>query len=80
LIFTHQAVITCFRYVLEGMNEAAVLELDRTVEVPNASTTTYRRGPAGVPELLEYASSAMVEARGAAPTHEPVHAGRGSTS
>jgi len=79
-IFTHQAVITCFRYVLEGMDETAVLELDRTVDVPNASTTTYRRGPAGVPELVEYASSAVVQARGATPTKEPEHAGRGSAS
>lgn len=79
-IFTHQAVITCFRYVLEGMDEASVLELDRDVRVPNASTTTYRRGPAGVPELVEYASSAAVEAGGAEATHEPEHAGRGSVS
>jgi broad specificity phosphatase PhoE len=79
-IFTHQAVITCFRYVLEGMDEAAVLELDRTVTVPNASTTTYRRGPAGVPELVHYASPAAVEAGGTPATHEPEHAGRGSAS
>nr|WP_202881319.1 histidine phosphatase family protein [Pedococcus badiiscoriae] len=79
-VFTHQAVISCFRYVLEGMDEAAVLELDRTVAVPNASTTTYRRGPSGVPELVHYASSGAVEAAGAPSTHEPEHAGRGSTS
>jgi broad specificity phosphatase PhoE len=79
-IFTHQAVITCFRYVLEGMDEAAVLELDRTVIVPNASTTTYRRGPAGVPELVDYASTAAVESRGTTATHEPDHAGRGKAS
>jgi broad specificity phosphatase PhoE len=79
-IFTHQAVITCFRYVLEGMDEATVLELDRTVNVPNASTTTYRRGAAGVPELVEYASSAAVESGGSQATHEPEHAGRGSAS
>jgi broad specificity phosphatase PhoE len=79
-IFTHQAVITCFRYVLEGMDEAAVLELDRTVDVPNASTTTYRRGPAGVPELIDYASAAAVESGGTPATHEPEHAGRGSVS
>ena len=79
-VFTHQAVITCFRYVLEGMDEATVLELDRGVRVPNASTTTYRRGPAGVPELIEYASPSAVEARGAKATHEPEHAGRGRVS
>ena len=79
-IFTHQAVITCFRYVLEGMDEAAVLELDRSVNVPNASTTTYRRGVAGVPDLVDYASSAAVEAAGTEATHEPEHAGKGSPS
>lgn len=79
-IFTHQAVITCFRYVLEGMNEATVLAVDRDVVVPNASTTYYRRGPGGVPELVEYASSTAVEEGGAQPTHEPGHAGRGGIS
>jgi broad specificity phosphatase PhoE len=79
-MFTHQAVITCFRFVLEGLDEAGVLELDRTVRVPNASTTSYRRGPGGVPELVEYASSTAVEGGGAPATHEPEHAGRGGVS
>jgi broad specificity phosphatase PhoE len=79
-IFTHQAVITSFRYVLERMDEAEVLELDRSVNVPNASTTTYRRGVAGVPVLVDYASSTAVEAAGSQATHEPDHAGSGSRS
>jgi broad specificity phosphatase PhoE len=77
-IFTHQAVITCFRYVLDGMDEEAVLTLDRQVPMPNGSTTTYHRGPGGVPELVDYASAAAVQAEGAEPTHEPEHAGRGA--
>jgi broad specificity phosphatase PhoE len=45
-LFTHQAVIMAFRYVLEGIEEAALLDLDREVRIPNASVTTYcRRGP-----------------------------------
>jgi broad specificity phosphatase PhoE len=44
-LFTHQAVIMAFRYVLEGIEEAALLDLDREVRIPNASVTTYcRRG------------------------------------
>ena len=44
-LFTHQAVIMAFRYVLEGLEEAALLDLDREVRIPNASVTTYcRRG------------------------------------
>ena len=78
-VFSHQAVITCFRYVLEGMDEATVLDIDRTVHVPNASTTTYHRGPGNVPELVDYASSAAVESGGTQATHEPEHAGRGTS-
>lgn len=77
-IFTHQAVITCFRYVLDGMDEASVLALDAEVPMPNGSTTTYHRGPGGVPELLDYASTAAVETEGAPATEEPQHAGRGA--
>jgi broad specificity phosphatase PhoE len=42
-LFTHQAVVMTFRYVLEGLTEEEVLELDRTVNVPNCSVTTYQR-------------------------------------
>ena len=79
-VFTHQAVITCFRYVLEDMDEATVLDIDRTIDLANASTTTYRRGPGNVPELVHYASAAAVESGGTQATHEPEHAGRGSIS
>ena len=79
-VFTHQAVISCFRYVLEYLDESALLHIDRTVDVPNASTTTYRQGADGRPELVEYASSAAVEASGAPATRESEHAGRGGIS
>ncbi|MGN6780377.1 MAG: histidine phosphatase family protein [Marmoricola sp.] len=42
-LFTHQAVIMCFRYVLEGLDEAAVLDLDRRIQIPNVSVSTFVR-------------------------------------
>ena len=47
-MFTHQAVIMSFRYVLEGLTEQELLEIDRTSTIPNASMTTYRREDDGL--------------------------------
>jgi broad specificity phosphatase PhoE len=38
---THQAVLMCFRWVLDRMSEAEVLELDATSRVGNASVSRY---------------------------------------
>jgi broad specificity phosphatase PhoE len=42
-LFSHQAVIMSFRYVLEDLSEAEVLRLDHEEPVANASFTRYRR-------------------------------------
>jgi len=42
-LFTHQAVIMCFRYVLEGLDEEQVLDLDRRIQIPNVSVSTFVR-------------------------------------
>jgi broad specificity phosphatase PhoE len=42
-LFTHQAVVMGFRYVLEDLSEQDVLRLDRDEPVANASLTRYRR-------------------------------------
>ncbi|NYE38375.1 broad specificity phosphatase PhoE [Nocardioides cavernae] len=47
-LFTHQAVIMSFRYALEGIEEAELLEIDRTTQIPNASVTRYRRRDSGL--------------------------------
>ena len=60
-MFTHQAVIMSFRYVLEGLTEEALLEIDRTSTIPNASMTTYRRGDDGL-ELESFADTTVVDA------------------
>lgn len=42
-LFSHQAVILCFRYVLEGLDEHDLLDIDSSVTIGNASLTTYER-------------------------------------
>jgi broad specificity phosphatase PhoE len=69
-MFTHQAVIMSFRYVLEGLTEQELLETDRTSTIPNASLTTYRRGDGGL-ELEGFADTSVVDAADADVTHEP---------
>lgn len=68
-MFSHQAVIMSFRYVLEGLSEERLLELDRTVTLGNASVTTYRR-EGDVLELETFADDSAVEKEAAA-TEEP---------
>ncbi len=42
VIVTHQAVIMLFRYVLDGLTEAELLELDAHEQIANTAVTTYR--------------------------------------
>jgi len=47
-LFTHQAVIMAFRYVLdEAMDEGRLLDIDREIQIPNASLTRYERSGSG---------------------------------
>ncbi len=41
LIVGHQVIVNCFRYLIERMDEAAILEQDRLGDVPNCSVTSY---------------------------------------
>jgi broad specificity phosphatase PhoE len=47
LVISHQAVITLFRYVLDHLDEQALLALDRAVDLVNTSRTTYEAQPDG---------------------------------
>jgi broad specificity phosphatase PhoE len=60
-LFTHQAVIMTFRYVLEGLSEERLLEIDRDEALPNASLTTYRRA-GELFELVRFADTVAVDA------------------
>ena len=48
LLVAHQVVVLLVRYVLEGLTEKGVLEIDRAAEVLNCSVTTYTAGPQGL--------------------------------
>jgi broad specificity phosphatase PhoE len=41
LVVAHQAVIMVFRYVLEGLDEPGLMELDAREQIANASLTSY---------------------------------------
>lgn len=41
LIVGHQVIVNCMRYLLEGLDEHAILEIDREGDVPNCGVTEY---------------------------------------
>ena len=53
MVVAHQVVVLCTRYVVEGMSERQVLDVDREAEVANCSVTSYAF-PSGVPRLTRY--------------------------
>jgi broad specificity phosphatase PhoE len=69
-MFSHQAVIMSFRYVLEGLDEQRLLEIDRTSNLGNVSLTYYERR-AGDLELTGFADTSIVDAADADVTREP---------
>jgi broad specificity phosphatase PhoE len=46
LIVGHQVIVNCFRYLLERLDEATILQYDKMSDVPNCSVTSYRFDPA----------------------------------
>ena len=41
LIVAHQVIVNCFRYLLECLDEAAILAMDKAADVPNCGVTEY---------------------------------------
>jgi broad specificity phosphatase PhoE len=74
-LFTHQAVIMSFRFVLEGIDEAELLDLDREVRIPNCSVTTFRRAGSSL-ELDGFAETDALDRHHADVTHEAPKGGR----
>jgi broad specificity phosphatase PhoE len=68
-LFTHQAVIMAFRYALEGIDERDLLDIDRQVQIPNASLTRFRREGDRF-ELDTFADPRALDAQDAEVTHE----------
>ena len=46
LVVAHQVTVNCFRYLLERLNEAEILDIDRHADVPNCGVTSYEFDPA----------------------------------
>ena len=45
LVVAHQVVVNCLRYLLETLDEATILAIDREADVPNCGVTVYRHDP-----------------------------------
>ena len=41
LVVAHQVIVNCMRYLIEQMDEATILGIDRLGDVPNCSVTSY---------------------------------------
>ncbi len=65
LIVCHQVVVLCFRYILEEMDEARILGIDREGEVVNCGVCAYDfepDDPTSAPKLIAYNFAAPVKA------------------
>jgi broad specificity phosphatase PhoE len=45
LIVGHQVIVNCMRYLIECLDEAQILGIDRLGDVPNCAVTSYRYDP-----------------------------------
>jgi probable phosphoglycerate mutase len=75
LIVSHQVVVLCLRYLLEGLDEAQLLAIDAEADVANCSVTEYRLDPSlgrhGALRLHRYNFVAPLEREGAPVTATP---------
>jgi broad specificity phosphatase PhoE len=75
LVVAHQVTVSCMRYLLERLDEARILDIDRRSDVPNCGVTSYEFDPALgrkgklVPRLLNFV--VPLEEAGAAVTEAP---------
>lgn len=75
LIVAHSVVVLCMRYIVEGLTEAEILEIDRTNEVANCSVTRFdadlSQGTVGKLVLDSFNFVAPLLVEGAPATSEP---------
>lgn len=83
MIFAHQVVVLCLRYVIENLDETAILDIDRQADVANCAITEYHFDPAsgknGNLVLARYNVTAPMDEEHAPVTRapDPVVAARG---
>ena len=75
LVVCHQVVVLCFRYILEELDEEAILAIDKRSEVLNCGIARYDFEPDSkglcVPELSLWNYGAPLEVEGAPKTSAP---------
>src|SRR6476619_5977530 len=75
LVVCHQVVVLCMRYILEGLDEAQILAIDRQAEILNCGICAYdfEKSPDGlcVPNLAQWNHGAPLEVEGAPKTSAP---------
>jgi 2,3-bisphosphoglycerate-dependent phosphoglycerate mutase len=75
LVVCHQVVVLCFRYILEELDEAQILGIDKQSEMLNCGIAAYDFEPDAkglcVPELSLWNHGAPLEAEGAPRTSAP---------
>jgi broad specificity phosphatase PhoE len=54
LVVGHQVIVNCMRYLVEHMDEAQILAIDRLGDIPNCAVTSYQAaaGSDGQPRLV----------------------------
>jgi len=83
MIFAHQVVVLCLRYIVENMDEEQILAIDRAADVANCSVTEYHfdatAGRDGNLVLVRYNAVAPMRAEHAPVTRapDPIVAARG---
>lgn len=71
-IVSHQVIVLCFRYLLEGLTEEQILAIDAQADVANCSVTTYRYDETAQKlKLRAYNVVAPMEEAGEQVTREP---------
>lgn len=69
-VFTHEAVIMGFRYVVESLTEEELMEIGRSTALPNCSVTSYEAEDQSL-QLVKFADATHVDQSTATTTTEP---------
>jgi broad specificity phosphatase PhoE len=75
LVVCHQVVVLCFRYILEELDERAILDIDKQAEVLNCGIAQYDFEPDAqglcIPDLSLWNHGTPLETEGAPKTSAP---------
>lgn len=75
LVVAHEVIVQCFRYLIEEMDEAQILAIDRQGDVVNCGVTEYAAGGDGKLRLVRFNFAAPLEEEGVPVTDAPDQSG-----